>query len=82
MDTPTDHEALLLANCSALVLARDVLREVEWKGNDKESRCVACYGHCSKGHEPECSLARAAWELGEIIQQNTEASRDEGGAKS
>jgi len=65
--------SLASAPCSALILARDVLREVEWKGNEKESRCIVCYGHCSKGHEPECSLARAAWNLGEIIQQNTPA---------
>jgi hypothetical protein len=69
-NTPTNSEALPLTNCSALILARDVLREVEWKGNEKESRCIVCYGHCSKGHEPECSLAMAAWNIGEIIQQN------------
>ena len=67
MNEPTNPEALPLTNCSALILARDVLREVEWKGNEKESRCIVCHGHCSKGHEPECSLARAAWNLGEII---------------
>jgi hypothetical protein len=76
MNTPTNPEALPLTNCSALILARDVLREVEWKGNEKESRCIVCYGHCSKGHEPECSLARAAWNLGEIIQQNSKVIYD------
>jgi hypothetical protein len=68
----SNPEALPLTNCSALILARDVLREVEWKGDKKESRCIVCYGHCSKGHKPECSLAMAAWSLGEIIQQNAE----------
>ena len=73
INRPISDKGLDAMHCSALILARDVLQEVEWKGNEKESRCIVCYGHCSKGHEPECSLARAAWNLGVIIQQNTPA---------